>query len=232
MSEQNTTETPSFSQLLMDVIEGRLCDLHTSLPAKIVSYDSSTGMADVQILIKRKFKTDDSAVDLPIVNKVPVLFPRTAKAFIHFPLAADDIGHLIFSERSLDRWKSFGDAQDPQDPRKHDLSDAVFLLGGYPETGPAEGILDKALHMKNDKAEISLLPDGDIEIKNSIVNVLFTKDGKMKFLGGAGELVDLQGQHLDADIAHTHPTAVGPSGPPVNIAVYQALKVIIDALKV
>lgn len=232
MTEQNTSETPSFSQLLLDVIEARLCEVHTSLPAKIVSYDSTKGTASVQILIKRKFKSESSAIDLPVVNAVPVMFPRTAKSFIHFPLKPDDIGHLVFSERSLDRWKSYGDSQDPQDPRKHDLSDAVFMLGGYPANDPISGVIEDAVHIKNEDAEAIYKADGDIEIKNAVSVMKLTKDGKIQQLGGTGEMVDLHSQHLDADIAHTHGTAVGPSGPPINSADYVLVKTAIDGMKV
>jgi len=34
---------------------------------------------------------------------------------------------------------------------------------------------------------------------------------------------------LDADIVHTHPTGVGPSGPPLNAATYTALKATVTA---
>lgn len=224
------TESPSWAQVLQDAFESRLCELHTAIPAKIVSYDSKTGQADVQPLLKRKFK-DGEVVDLPVCNAVPVCFPRTLSAYVHLPIKKDDLGLLIFSERSIDRYKTYGGSQDPQDPRKHSLSDGFFMLGGYPLTIPPVAVQDGALHVKNAAADVLLLEDGTVTIKNLIAELTVDKAGKLKLKGLTGELVDLISQHLDKDIAHTHPTAVGPSGPPINAAEYAVIKALVDGMK-
>lgn len=263
-TDSTLTETPSFAQVLQDAFDARLCQLHTCLPGQVESYDSAKGTVDVQPLIKRKFK-DGEIVDLPLCNSVPIVFPRTATSYIALPIKKGDVGLLVFSERSIDRYKTFGGAQDPQDTRKHSLSDGFFIPGGYPVTLPAVGIEADAIHLKNIASEIVMMEDGAIELRNPIVsfkldasgnitlqnaigNITLTDNGevtianaigsfsidvtgKVAITGLTGELVDLMSQHLDADIAHTHPTAVGPSGPPVNAAVYTALKVLVDGMK-
>jgi hypothetical protein len=232
MTEVNKTQTPSFAQLITDIIDNKLYDLHTSMPAKIVSYDSATGMASVQPLIKRKFKNQAQAVDLPIINKVPVMFPRTATAFIHMPVAAGDVGHLMFSERSLDTWKTLGGSQDPKDVRKHDLTDCVFHLGGYPASTPLVGAEANCIHLKNGTSEVIAKNNGDITLKNGTSSIEIKATGKMKFQGAAAELLDELIKLIDADVAHTHGTVVGVSLPPTNAAAMTAVKAALTAMKV
>ncbi len=52
------------------------------------------------------------------------------------------------------------------------------------------------------------------------------------FVGGAGaELVDSLSQTLEQLINHTHPTGVGPSGPPIEGPVMQPIKQAVDGIK-
>lgn len=231
MTEVNKNQTPSLGQLLTDIIDNKLYDLHTSMPAKIVSYDSATGMASVQPLLKRKFKNQSQAVDLPIINKVPVIFPRTATSFIHMPVAPEDIGHLMFSERSIDTWKTLGGSQDPKDVRKHDLSDCVFHLGGYPAITPLIGAEANCIHVKNATTEVIVKNNGDITLKNPVSSIELKSTGKMKFQGVAAELLDELIKLIDADIQHTHATAVGASSPPTNSATMTLVKTALTGLK-
>jgi hypothetical protein len=216
--------------VIIDAFENRLCDLHTALPARIESYDSATGMADCQPLLKRKFK-DGEVVDLPVCVAVPVCFPRTTTSYIHLPIKTGDVGLLVFSERSIDRYKTFGGGQDPQDPRKHNLSDGFFIPGGYPMVTPPVAVEDGAIHIKNIASDLIMKESGEITAKNFIGEFTLTPSGQIKLQGITGELVDLIDQHLDADISHTHPTAVGPSGPPINSSVYILIKALISGLK-
>ena len=41
---------------------------------------------------------------LPVIQSVPVLFPRTKLSFIHFPIEVGDYVLLIFLERSIDKF--------------------------------------------------------------------------------------------------------------------------------
>lgn len=232
------TETPSWSKVIVDAIDNRLCELHTCLPAKIESYDSSNGTAEVQPLLKRKFK-DGEVVDLPICNQVPVAFPRTVTSYIHLPIKKGDVGLLLFSERSIDRYKNFGGSQDPQDPRKHNLSDGFFIPGGYPITLPPISVEADAIHLKNVSSEIVMREDGEILLKNVLGTFTLNKDGKYSIGNSMAELFDtLEKTYtristiLDNVLALTVPTGVGPSGPPVNSASFIDDKVDIELLKV
>lgn len=236
-TDQNAGETPSWAQVLKDAMSAMLCDTHTALPGRVESYDSSVGMAEIQPLLKRKFK-DGEVVNLPICNQVPVCFPRTTTAYVHLPLEKGDVGLLVFSERSIDRYKNLGGLQDPQDPRKHSLSDGFFIPGGYPVTTPPISVVDGALHLKNTSSEVVMLKDGQVDLKNAVGNFKLTPQGQFALTNGVAEVVDLMVRHyerLSEVLTHiqslTVPTGVGPSGPPINIADFITDQVDVELMK-
>lgn len=155
----------SLSQLLTNAIQSQLIDVHTSIPAKIVSYDK--GKATVQVLIKRKI--GDELILIPPITDVPVLQPRSngGEAFISMPVIEGDTGMLVFQERSIDKWLVKGGEVDPKDTRKFDLSDAVFILGLYDHSKPLNYSEKNALEVKNKLASMILHPDGKIEFKGA-----------------------------------------------------------------
>ena len=161
-------ETPTLTDIIRTAIEARLTDLHVMLPGEFTDYDVSTGKAKVKLSIKRKFE-DGSIVELPVIANVPVQMPRTASSVIYVPIAAGDKCMVVFSERSLDAWKKFGGSQDPQDRRKHHLTDAVAIPGLYPfsDTPLIKEVDKNSIVLLNDKTKIRMKPDGKIQIKNT-----------------------------------------------------------------
>jgi len=228
---ENNQKTPSLYEVISNIVESRLVELHTSMPAEVVSYDDSTGYVSVQPLIKKKYIDQESLIELPVIPNVPVAFYRTKNAFISMPIAKGDVGHIQFSERSLDIWKNLGGSVDPMDTRKHHLTDAVFYLGGYPSNDHFKGVDKKDIHIQNKSGEFILKPDGAFSFKNSIGEIAMSKDGKFKIEGATGELFDLFIQFVDQVIAHKHPSSVGLTGPPDNLIDMQTLKVAIEGMK-
>lgn len=186
-------ETPSLAQVIKDAIEARLFDLHTCLPAKIVSYDANKMKASVQPVLQRSY-SNGKLVTMPIINDVPVLMPRAGKAFVSLPLKAGDAVTLVFSERSLDKWKSVGDVTSPDDPRKFHISDAYAFPGGYSFNSSAAADPNDVL-VVNDKTEVRLKAGGKFAAKN---------------LNTSDELVDLVHQMATLLETTTTNTIFGP----------------------
>ncbi len=157
-------ETPTHDQVIDGAIESKLYDLHTWLPAKIVKVKGNQKV-DIQPLLKRKYK-DGTLVLLPVIQDVPVYMPRGAAFYIKLPVAVGDTGIALFSERSLDVWKVQGGTVDPQDPRRHDISDAVFLPGLYPFNNQIAGAAADMV-LKNGSLTMTLKPTGKIQIANT-----------------------------------------------------------------
>jgi hypothetical protein len=218
----NTKKTPKLIDAINAVIDSKLCEMHTSLPAEIVSYDYNKNTATVKPTLKRKYKSETAPVELPLITNVPVAFQRMGEAHLRIPINPKDTGQLVFTERSIDGWLTSGGIIDPQDPRKHALSDAVFYPGLNPSNNP----------IKSSANEKSL----EIKLKNSYIEI--TDDGKFKITNGNEELIDLIVQVMGKMVDEMNEqgtndftnTMFGPQQP-INFANYTSLKNDYDALK-
>jgi len=203
-------EKPSLAKLLQMAIDGRLCDVHTSMPGIVKSYDRATQTVKVQPALRRKY-VDGKIVDLPIINQVPVVFPRAKGKWVHFDLEEGDVVTLLFSERSLDTWKQKGGLVSPDDPRKFHLSDAYAIPGGY-DLGsslvPNGG--EGSIEMANGENHIVIEKDGKMTLKNGGGFVEMGSDGKFKVTNNTEELLDLLVQLTDILSTTTTNTIFGP----------------------
>lgn len=113
-------------------ISSALMDVHTSMPAIIMSYDANTRTITAQPAIQRVF-TDGEGIsgpmNLPPCVDVPVIFPGSGAYEITFPINEGDECLLLFSERCIDSWFVSGEPNVPADYRQHDLSDAIAIVG-------------------------------------------------------------------------------------------------------
>lgn len=155
--------TPDLITVIMDAIRYQLGEVNTAIPARILKYDPTKQEAEVQPLIKRLYK-DGSIIDRAPITGVPVVFPAAGGGIITFPVKTGDTVLLIFSQRSIDRWvRSDGGPVDPQDNRKHDISDAIALPGLFSFSNALQSDPENVV-IKFSGASIALTPAGAIEI--------------------------------------------------------------------
>ena len=128
---------PPMARVLREAIRAELVELRVALPAEVLEYDLAKQSVNVQPHFKRKYG-DGTIRDMPKLFNVPVAFPRTANASIVLPIKKGDNVLLVFTDRSLDKWKQHGGTIDPEDGRIHNLSDAVAYPGLFPFSKPVE----------------------------------------------------------------------------------------------
>lgn len=160
------TYYPTMFEVISDTIESKLLDLHTAMPGYVEKFDAEKQMCDVQPALKRHF-ANGKVEPLPVVTNVPVVYPRSAQFSMTWPLVVGDPVLLIFSERSIDRWSAQGGVVDPNDTRKHSLSDAFCIPGGSPSTNPISGVSKDHVRLQYDQAMIEIQKSGKFKIKNS-----------------------------------------------------------------
>ncbi len=169
------TKNESLATLAANIkqgIESRLKDLHTSMPAIIVSFDASTQLATIQPAIKRIFRSNDGETelltpsDLPILINVPVQFPRGGGFSLTFPVAKGDECLLVFAERSIDNWHKFGGVKNPGAKRFHSLSDATAFVGISSMVNKVPNYDTTNVQLKKDDNSviITLKASGDLDI--------------------------------------------------------------------
>jgi hypothetical protein len=129
MTEFNETE--SLDVVFGQVFDSLLCNVHTAMPARVVSFDRDAQTLSVQPVLKRKFRGVDPQ-PLPQIDDVPVVFPGSGDWWITVDIAVDSYVLLVFAERALESWLDQGGILDPQIARKFDLSDAIAIPGINP----------------------------------------------------------------------------------------------------
>lgn len=102
--------------------------IRVALPGVIVSFDSDAQTATVQPLIKQVM-ADGTNELLPVLQDVPVSFPRGGGFVLTFPVGPGDECELLFHDRCIDGWWASGNPSEPLDYRIHDLSDATARVG-------------------------------------------------------------------------------------------------------
>ena len=157
-----TTMTDAMRQAVLF----QLYDVHTALPGQIVSYDYTTQKAVIQPCLKKSY-LDGTTQEMPILNNVPVIFPRAGKASLTFPVVPGDTCLLLFIERSTDLWKSVGGVVAPNDPRKFDLSDAVAIMGLMPFTENSLSDNNEDVLLTYKGSNIRIKASGDIQIETA-----------------------------------------------------------------
>ena len=157
-----TTMTDAMRQAVLF----QLYDVHTALPGQIVSYDYTTQKAVIQPCLKKSY-LDGTTQEMPILNNVPVIFPRAGEASLTFPVVPGDTCLLLFIERSTDLWKSVGGVVAPNDPRKFDLSDAVAIMGLMPFTENSLSDNNEDVLLTYKGSNIRIKASGDIQIETA-----------------------------------------------------------------
>lgn len=190
--ESDNPADPTLDELLNQAFDGSIGKINTGIPGEIITYDSSSGTAEVQISIKRQYDGEEP-FDIPPLINVPVSIPMSSagKAYLSVPIKKGDTGLIHFCHRSIDRWLQQGGQVEPGDTRRFDISDAVFVPGLSP-TSNRRNFDTKNVELKNDRMSIIMHPDGKIEIKGrsedflKIVDELITALINSTMTGGPG----------------------------------------------
>lgn len=135
------------------VVNAAIAGLWTALPGIIQSFDSDAVTCTVQPAIQGIITGEDgsrTAVNLPLLVDVPVVFPRGGGATLTFPIANGDECLVVFSSRCIDAWWQSGGVQIPMESRKHDLSDGFALVGPMSQARKISGISTSTVQLRSD----------------------------------------------------------------------------------
>lgn len=125
------SNTPAHSTIIRAAIERLMANIAGGRPGRIESYDAAKQRADVQPLIQRgeiDISTGDRRVERePVITDVPVLMLGTSSCRTTMALKPGDTVWLCSASLSLDRYLVQGGEVDPQDDRRHNISDAVAI---------------------------------------------------------------------------------------------------------
>ncbi|MDC9598928.1 Gp138 family membrane-puncturing spike protein [Xenorhabdus anantnagensis] len=119
-------KNPTLLDVLNSKAENERLDIHTALPARVISFNGHA--ATIELMITQILHSGEM-LELPPLVDVLVQFPRAGGFCFTVPVSAGDEGLAIFSERCIDGWYATGNKSVPLDARLHDYSDASFIPG-------------------------------------------------------------------------------------------------------
>lgn len=223
MTRQKDSErhTPTLASVMNTFVRDYLKSHHTMLPAVIDSFNSSTQRAKVKIAYSQELFSGEK-LDYPVLVDVPVFMMRWGGFTISMPVKKGNECGVLFSERSLSRFKKFGSTNDvPTDVRFFDLSDGWAVCG-----------------LNSDKNKIPSYDSDNLVIKSDNGNTAFTltNDGKFSIENSSGEFVEEVSNLLGVLEAETVTVTQGSSSGTYPIdgnlsGAYSTIKTVIDSFK-
>jgi hypothetical protein len=131
--------TPTLGATLEAYARGATQNLHVALPGTVLEYDPATNTADIELQVSDSYEDDEGAIvkeEYPTLIAVPIVFPRSKKAFFAWEVERGDRVAVMFASQAIDQWLGSGVKSAPGDLRRHDLSHAFAVPGLYPMTEP------------------------------------------------------------------------------------------------
>ena len=191
---------PTLSDILQNAIEFFIEKMHTATVGIIETYDAAKQKASVKPAISKKYKTFDEKkqklaehnIEMPVLEDVPVIFPRSKHFSSTFPLEKGDQVLLLFCERALERWLADGGLTENGVPRRYDLKDAIAIPGVYHFN--AETITEgENAAIKFHDLKILMTPESKIAISNDsieLINWLYSLVDEIENITVGGQPID------------------------------------------
>lgn len=162
-----SARTPSFAEVLEDLVSRRLDDVHTAMPGMVEAFDTATLCVDVRLQLKERVTTETGAIldqAYPVAVNVPVVFPGGGGFRLVFPLRRGDGVLVVFAEASIGLWQALGGEQPVGTPRRFSLADAIAIPGLNPSTTPWDGAPADGLSIGSDSGPGIVLRPTAVEL--------------------------------------------------------------------
>lgn len=162
------------------MIQAERDDMWGEMPGKVVGFDAANQTISVQPLYKKRL--NGVPTDLPVLEAVPVRFPRAGGFVITSPIKVGDRVTLRPQMRSSEGYETDGDGYAASDSRSFNLSDyEAYLEGGESLSAPIPNFNAQNMEIRS--------ADGQFAIEMS-------EDGKFRMRGAAGNWFQLLAQAL------------------------------------
>ncbi|HEY3987935.1 MAG TPA: Gp138 family membrane-puncturing spike protein [Acidobacteriaceae bacterium] len=150
-------------------------ELRVAMPATVQSFDAETQTVVVQPAIREQMRNKQQVVvptTLPLISYVPIVIPTAGGYALTLPIQAGDEGLLVVADNCIDAWWQSGGVQNQIDLRRHDLSDAFFIVGCYNQTRKISSYSTSTVQIRTDVGDTVVeVGNGEITIKAATVTV-------------------------------------------------------------
>ncbi len=166
----------SYEELVRDAFYQQLLEFRAHLTGRIVSWDETTQLAEVEVCQSPTWQHGDGeeVKVYGIVKNVPIEFPSGGGYFLSFPLAQGDPVKLSFFDHSLDQWIEKGGVTVIEDLRLHHLSDASCYPGMRAKPNALTGVSKSKLIIgKIDDPSMRITIDGSfIKLSENAIHLI------------------------------------------------------------
>lgn len=116
----------SMAGMMREVLSTFLMSVDDMLPAKVISYDRQSNMAQVQPLIML-LKTDGTVQARSPIASIPVLQLGGGNFMLNFNINPGDLGFIKANDRDISIFMQSFEQSPPNTYRKHCFEDAIFI---------------------------------------------------------------------------------------------------------
>ncbi|HED1397789.1 Gp138 family membrane-puncturing spike protein [Enterobacter sp. 166D1] len=186
--------------------------LRVSLPGMIKSFDPESVTCEVELStfgLSATAKRGSTSVDriksedgyYPVIQDIPVVFPRGGGCTLTFPVKAGDECLVIFSDRCIDFWWQNGETQNTSRARSHSFSDAFVIPGPQSQAKKISNISTSAAQLRTDDgaAFVEVAAGGAVTITSPQI----TLNGPVQVNGAITSTGDQTANGI-SQINHTH----------------------------
>ncbi len=145
-------------------MENMLANTRVAIPGIVVSVNSQNQTALIQPALKESINGE--SIQLPQLLDVPIQFPRAGGYCLTLPVKAGDECLVVFADMCIDGWWQSGGIQAQAEKRRHDLSDAIAVMGITSVPKAVSNYSGNTLQIRNENGEAYLeISDNTITIK-------------------------------------------------------------------
>lgn len=182
-------------------LDGRQTEIWTALPGIVQGFDPDALTVTVQPAVRGSIADERgavSAVHLPVLPDVPVVFPHGGGYSLTFPIQPGDECVVVFASRCIDGWWQSGGVQAPAEQRMHDLSDGIAIPGPWSQATKIGGVSTATTQLRSDDGQTFVEVDqGVVTLKAPqkivLAAPLIEVEGAIRQTGTQGQGSTMQG---------------------------------------
>jgi len=152
--------------MLESVISNKFDRIHVSVPAIIENIDPATGFLSVRIVSGTKI--DNKTVALPVIEGVPVVFPRSKTSGFVFEQTIGDEVLLVFCDVDISHYVETGVGRYPDSKRRFNMNDCYAIAGVSTAVTIPKLLEDESAKMYSGASEIVFKKTGSLLINNHL----------------------------------------------------------------
>lgn len=175
-SERSIAEiTNSENEFYRKYKSGIKSDLRVAMPGIIQSFNSEEQTVTVQPALRENVIQSDYSKEwtqLPLLLDVPIVIPRAGDFVLTMVPKQGDECLIIFGDMCYDAWWSYGGIQNQIEARRHDLSDAMAILGVYSQPNIISNYSTTSAQLRSIEGNTIIdIKDSAISIKSPSITI-------------------------------------------------------------